>query len=129
IESNQRLARELPRPSKRVGKKRQMESAPLGDAGGGRGPTLDAVNDLIEDLARPNAEMGKVIRAVASGDLTQTMPMEIDGRRLQGQFLENATTVNTLVAQLRLFPSEVTRVAREVGTEGKLGGQAQVKGV
>jgi signal transduction histidine kinase/CheY-like chemotaxis protein/HAMP domain-containing protein len=129
IESNQRLERELQRLSKRVGKEGQMKRAPLGDAGGAWASTLDAVNDLIEDLARPNAEMGKVIRAVASGDLTQTMPMEIDGRRLQGQFLETAKTVNTLVDQLRLFTSEVTRVAREVGTEGKLGGQAQVKGV
>jgi HAMP domain-containing protein/signal transduction histidine kinase/CheY-like chemotaxis protein len=129
IESNQRLERELRRLSKRVGKEGQMRRAPLGDAGGAWAATLDAVNDLIEDLARPNAEMGRVIRAVASGDLSQTMPMEIDGRRLQGQFLETARTVNTLVDQLRLFTSEVTRVAREVGTEGKLGGQAQVKGV
>src|SRR5260370_31873759 len=85
IESNQRLERELQRLSKRVGKEGQMKRAPLGDAGGAWASTLDAVNDLIEDLARPNAEMGRVIRAVASGDLTQTMPMEIDGRRLQGQ--------------------------------------------
>ena len=129
IESNQRLERELQRLSKRVGKEGQIKRAALGDAGGAWATTLDAVNDLIEDLARPNAEMGRVIQAVASGDLSQTMPMEIDGRRLQGQFLETARTVNTLVDQLRLFTSEVTRVAREVGTEGKLGGQAQVKGV
>jgi len=129
IESNQRLERELQRLSKRVGKEGQIKRAPLGDAGGAWATTLDAVNDLIEDLARPNAEMGRVIQAVASGDLSQTMPMEIDGRRLQGQFLDTARTVNTLVDQLRLFTSEVTRVAREVGTEGKLGGQAQVKGV
>src|SRR5437773_2525766 len=74
-------------------------------------------------------EMGRVIRAVAAGDLSQTMPLKIDGRRLQGQFLNTAKTVNTLVDQLRLFANEVTRVAREVGTEGKLGGQAEVKGV
>src|SRR5207249_216802 len=102
--------------------------APLGDAGGAWASTLDAINDLIEDLARPNMEMGRVIRAVAAGDLSQTMPLEIDGRRLQGQFLNTAKTVNTLVDQLRLFANEVTRVAREVGTEGKLGGQAEVKG-
>src|SRR5579859_1955515 len=129
IESNRRLERELQRVSKRVGKEGQIKRAPLGDAGGSWAATLDAVNDLVEDLARPNAEMGRVIRAVASGDLSQTMPMEIDGRRLQGQFLETARTVNTLVDQLRLFTSEVTRVAREVGTEGKLGGQARVRGV
>jgi len=129
IESNQRLERELHRLSKRVGKEGQMKRAPLGDAGGAWASTLDAINDLIEDLARPNMEMGRVIRAVAAGDLSQTMPLEIDGRRLQGQFLNTAKTVNTLVDQLRLFANEVTRVAREVGTEGKLGGQAEVKGV
>jgi len=73
--------------------------------------------------------MARVISSVANGDLSQTMPLEIDGRRLQGQFLDTAKTVNTMVDQLRSFSLEVTRVAREVGTEGKLGGQAQVKGV
>src|SRR5438105_4457173 len=129
IEANQRLEREVQRLSKRVGKEGQMKRAPIGDAGGAWAATLDAINDLIEDLSRPNVEMGRVIRAVAVGDLSQTMPLEIDGRRLQGRFLDTAKTVNTLVDQLRLFTSEVTRVAREVGTEGKLGGQAEVKGV
>src|SRR6202035_1592207 len=97
--------------------------------GGVWASTLDAVNDLIEDLVRPNAEMARVIGAVANGDLSQTMALEIEGRRLQGQFLETARTVNTMVNQLRSFSSEVTRVAGEVGTEGKLGGQAHVRGV
>jgi HAMP domain-containing protein len=129
IESNQRLERELRRLSKRVGKEGQIKRAELADAGGAWASTLDSVNDLIEDLVRPNAEMARVISAVANGDLTQTMAMEIDGRRVQGQFLETAKTVNTMVNQLRSFSSEVTRVAREVGTEGKLGGQARVQGV
>jgi signal transduction histidine kinase/HAMP domain-containing protein len=129
IESNQRLERELTRLSKHVGKEGQVKRAALGDAGGAWATALDSVNDLIGDLVRPNSEMARVISAVANGDLSQTMPMEIDGRRLQGQFLETAKTVNTMVDQLRSFSSEVTRVAREVGTEGKLGGQAQVPGV
>src|SRR4030081_558634 len=129
IESNQRLEREIRRLSKRVGKEGQIKRAGLGDAGGVWAPTLDAVNDLIEDLVRPNTEMARVISAVANGELTQTMALEIEGRRLQGQFMETARTVNTMVNQLRSFSSEVTRVAREVGTEGKLGGQAQVRGV
>src|SRR6202162_660522 len=129
IESNQRLERELRKLSKHVGKEGQTKRAALGDAGGAWATTLDSVNDLIEDLVRPNSEMARVIGAVANGDLSQTMPMEIDGRRLQGQFLDTAKTVNTMVNQLRSFSSEVTRVAREVGTEGKLGGQAQVRGV
>ena len=129
IESNQRLEREIRRLSKRVGKEGQIKRAGLGDAGGVWASTLDAVNDLIEDLVRPNTEMARVISAVANGDLSQTMALEIEGRRLQGQFLETARTVNTMVNQLRSFSSEVTRVAGEVGTEGKLGGQAQVRGV
>src|ERR1700694_3306975 len=129
IESNQRLEREIRRLSKRVGKEGQVKRAGLGDAGGVWASTLDAVNDLIEDLVRPNAEMARVISAVANGDLSQTMALEIEGRRLQGQFLETARTVNTMVNQLRSFSSEVTRVAGEVGTEGKLGGQAEVRGV
>src|SRR5712692_3544710 len=129
IESNQRLERELRRLSKRVGKERQIKRASIGDAGGAWAATLDSVNDLIEDVVRPNSEMARVIGAVANGDLSQTVPMDIDGRRLQGQFLETARTVNTMVNQLRSFAGEVTRVAREVGTEGKLGGQAQVRGV
>jgi signal transduction histidine kinase/CheY-like chemotaxis protein/HAMP domain-containing protein len=129
IESNQRLERELRKLSKHVGKEGQTKRAALGDAGGAWASTLDSVNDLIEDLVRPNSEMARVISAVANGDLSQTMPLEIDGRRLQGQLLDTARTVNTMVNQLRSFSSEVTRVAREVGTEGKLGGQAQVRGV
>src|SRR6202158_4850753 len=129
IESNQRLEREIRRLSKRVGKEGQVKRAGLGDAGGVWASTLDAVNDLIDDLVRPNTEMARVISAVANGDVSQTMALEIEGGRLQGQFLETARTVNTMVNQLRSFSSEVTRVAREVGTEGRLGGQAEVKGV
>src|SRR5258707_180725 len=129
IESNQRLELEVRRLSKRAGKEGQIKRAGLGGAGRVWASTLDAVNDLIEDLVRPNAEMARVISAVANGDLSQTMALEIEGRRLQGQFLETARTVNTMVNQLRSFSSEVTRVAGEVGTDGKLGGQAQVRGV
>src|SRR5205085_1238375 len=67
--------------------------------------------------------------AVAKGDLSQTMSLEIEGRPLEGEVLRTAKTGNTMVDQLGAFASEVTRVAREVGTEGKLGGQAKVKGV
>ena len=73
--------------------------------------------------------MAAVIRGVARGDLTQKVPLEIEGRPLQGEFLETANIVNTMVDQLSSFASEVTRVAREVGTEGNLGGQADVRGV
>ncbi|WP_245340563.1 HAMP domain-containing protein [Mesorhizobium sp. WSM4313] len=80
-------------------------------------------------MVQPTAEVARVIGAVAKGDLSQTMMVEIDGRPLRGEFLRIGKIVNTMVGQLASFASEVTRVAREVGTEGKLGGQARVKGV
>src|SRR5213594_3526714 len=129
IESNQRVEREIRRLSRNVGKEGQVKRAAVGHSGGAWAATLDAVNDLVEDLAQPNTEIARVIGAVANGDLSQTMALEIDGRPLQGQFLTTAKTVNTMVGQLNAFASEVTRVAREVGTEGKLGGQAHVRGV
>src|SRR5690349_18177328 len=88
-----------------------------------------AVNALIDDLGRPTTEIARVIVAVAEGDLSQQLALEIDGRPLRGEFLTIGRTVNTMVDQLSSFADEVTRVAREVGTEGKLGGQAQVPGV
>ena len=84
-----------------------------------------SVNTLIEDLLRPTNEMTRAIAAVAQGNLTQTVRLDVDGRPLEGEFLRSATIVNTMVDQLGVFASEVTRVAREVGTEGKLGGQAR----
>src|SRR5207244_7590943 len=117
------------RLSRNVGKEGQVKRAAVGHSGGAWAATLDAVNDLVEDLAQPNTEIARVIGAVANGDLSQTMALEIDGRPLQGQFLTTAKTVNTMVGQLNAFAGEVTRVAREVGTEGKLGGQAHVRGV
>ena len=92
--------------------------------------SVDAVNTLITDMVHPTAEMARVIgSAVAKGDLGQTMDLENEERPLRGEFLRIGKVVNTMVGQLGSFASEVTRVAREVGTEGKLGGQAQVKGV
>ena len=87
-----------------------------------------SINTLIDDLLWPTAGVTRTISAVAKGDLSQTMRLEIDGRPLKGEFLRSATIVNTMIEQMSAFTSEVTRVAREVGTEGKLGGQAVVPG-
>src|SRR4030088_1769524 len=130
IETNARLGEELTRVGRVVGKQgKTTQRLSLGTATGGWGDAVDTVNDLIEDLVRPTTDMARVIGAVANGDLNQTVPLEIDGRQLQGQFLRTAKTVNTMVTQLDAFAAEVTRVAGEVGTEGKLGGQARVRGV
>ena len=95
-----------------------------------RGPTgARAVNALIDDLAAPTAEIARVIEAVAEGDLSQHMALEIEGRPLRGEYRRIGRTVNTMVDQLSSFADEVTRVAREVGTDGRLGGQADVRGV
>jgi signal transduction histidine kinase/HAMP domain-containing protein len=85
-----------------------------------------SVNTLIDDLLRPTTEVTRAIAAVAQGNLTQTVRLDVDGRPLEGEFLRSATIVNTMIQQLGVFTSEVTRVAREVGSEGKLDGQAQV---
>ncbi|MBX6388644.1 MAG: HAMP domain-containing protein [Frankia sp.] len=100
----------------------------LGGRGGWQNITR-SVNSLIDDLARPTHEVGRVIAAVAQGDLSQHMPLEIGGQPVRGEFLRIGTTVNTMVDQLSSFADEVTRVALEVGSEGKLGGQARVKDV
>ena len=90
---------------------------------------INAVNAMIGDLVQPTTEVARVIGAVAKGDLSQTMQLQIEGRQLRGEFRRIGKVVNTMVGQLGSFASEVTRVAREVGSEGKLGGQANVKGV
>src|SRR4029450_9042515 len=87
-----------------------------------------SVNDLIEDLVDPTIETARVIGAVAQGALSKMMALEINEGPLQGEFLRTARTINTMVDQLSSFASEVTPVAREVGTEGNLGGQSKVKG-
>jgi methyl-accepting chemotaxis protein len=130
MELSERMAGELQRLSRVVGKEGKItQRASIGEVTGSWADKVDAVNALISDLVHPISETSRVIGAVAKGDLSQTMAMEVEGRPLAGEFLRTAKTVNTMVDQLGSFASEVTRVAREVGTEGKLGGQAKVKGV
>ena len=105
------------------------ERLAVGGAVGGWAEQIEAINSLMEDLSKPTIEMGRVIGAVAKGDLTLAVPLEAGGRPLQGEYLRTAKLVNGMVEQLADFSVEVIRVAREVGTEGKLGGQAQVRKV
>src|SRR6186713_2215452 len=90
---------------------------------------VESINSLISDLVHPTIEIAHVISSVAKGNLSQEMPLKIGDHVLQGEFAKIAAEVNDMVKQLNLFSMEVTRVAREVGSEGKLGGQAKVKGV
>ncbi|HEX3156921.1 MAG TPA: HAMP domain-containing protein, partial [Gemmatimonadaceae bacterium] len=126
----QRMVRDLTRLSTTVGREGEM-SARLrwDDVGGDWTVQVEAVNSLVTGLVAPTIEVARVIKAVAEGDLSQKMGLEIDGKLVQGEFLRIGTTVNRMVDQLGAFASEVTRVAREVGTDGVLGGQASVPGV
>src|SRR5207237_497510 len=130
IRTNQRMTQELERIRRVVGKEgRITQRASLGDVSESWSLAIGSINDLIGDLVHPTSEVARVIGAVAKGDLSKTMATEIEGRPLEGEFLSTAKTVNRMVEQLGAFASEVTRVAREVGTEGKLGGQAKVQHV
>ena len=130
VSANQQMARELTRIGQTVGKEgKTRERARFHESRGAWGEMEVSVNTMVEDLLRPTAEVTHAIAAVAQGNLTQTVRLEVDGRPLEGEFLRSAKLVNTMIEQLGVFTAEVTRVAREVGTDGKLGGQALVPGV
>ncbi|MRX49963.1 HAMP domain-containing protein [Paracoccus sp. S-4012] len=98
-------------------------------AAGGWRDAADAVNGLIQGSVAHREAITRVVRGVSAGDLSQSVPLEIGGRQLRGDQLQTAEAVNTMVGRLKSFSAEVSRVAREVGSEGKLGGQARVEGV
>jgi HAMP domain-containing protein/CheY-like chemotaxis protein/signal transduction histidine kinase len=127
VAANERMAKQLENVGQVVGRDgKTRQRVRLGLSGGAWGEMESSVNTLIDDLLWPTREVTRVIGAVAQGDLLQTVRLDVDGRPLKGEFLQSANIVNTMIRQLGVFTSEVTRVAREVGTEGKLGGQAQV---
>src|SRR5712672_1718112 len=127
VSANQRMAEQLDRVGQLVGREgKARHRVKFGLADGAWGEMESSVNTMIDDLIWPTREVTRAVAAVAQGDLLQTVRLDVDGRPLQGEFLQSATIVNTMIKQLGVFTSEVTRVAREVGTDGKLGGQAQV---
>ncbi|MFH8518943.1 HAMP domain-containing protein [Streptomyces gelaticus] len=132
---NLHLTGELARVRRVVGREGKLtERLEMGACEGSWAAAIDASNELVDDLARPVSEVGRVLSAVADGDLEQRMELRSHTsdetvRPLRGEFLKVARTVNSLVDQLSAFTEQVTRVAVEVGTEGKLGGQAQVRGM
>jgi HAMP domain-containing protein/CheY-like chemotaxis protein/GAF domain-containing protein len=130
VTANERMAFELKRVGQAVGKEGKTRERIRVDERRGSWDDMEvSVNTLVEDLLRPTTEVTRAIAAVAQGNLTQTVRLDVDGRPLEGEFLRSANIVNTMIQQLGVFTAEVTRVAREVGTDGKLGGQAQVPGV
>src|SRR5216683_2218877 len=130
VAANERMAQQLEQVGQVVGRDgKTRKRVRFGLSLGAWGDMEASVNTLIDDLLWPTTAVTRAIAAVARGDLLQTVQLEVDGRPLKGEFLRSANIVNTMIKQLSVFTSEVTRVAREVGTDGKLGGQAQVREV
>ena len=130
VAANERMAQQIERVGQIVGRDgKTRKRVKFGLSSGAWGEMESIVNTLIDDLLWPTTAVTRAIGAVAKGDLLQTVRLDVDGRPLKGEFLRSATIVNTMIKQLSVFTSEVTRVAREVGTDGKLGGQAQVREV
>src|SRR5512141_538797 len=130
VAANQRMAQQLERVGQVVGREGKTRQRVRFNLSSGSWADMESsVNTLIDDLIWPTREVTRAVAAVAQGDLLKTVPLDVDGRPLKGEFLRSASIVNTMIKQLGVFTSEVTRVAREVGTEGKLGGQAQVSEV
>src|SRR3984957_9983541 len=130
ISLNEEMMFEFTRAGNTIGKQGKLTQridAPSVKGSWSKG--VESLNALISDLVHPTIEIAHVISSVAKGNLSQEMPLEIGGHVLKGEFSRIAKEVNDMVKQLNLFSMEVTRVAREVGSEGKLGGQAKVKGV
>jgi len=122
---NQSLVGELVRVREAVGQDGRTSERVIDGGGGGWSVAAGAINGLIDDLTRPTTELARVLAAMTEGDLSS----RVSEQPLRGDFARLGHTVNRLLDQLSLFAAEVTRVAREVGTEGRLGGQAHVPGV
>ena len=121
VAANQRMAQQLERVGQVVGREgKTRQRVKFGLSSGSWADMESSVNTLIDDLLWPTREVTRAVAAVAQGDLLQTVQLDVDGRPLGGEFLQSANIVNTMIKQLSVFTSEVTRVAREVGTEGKL---------
>jgi HAMP domain-containing protein/signal transduction histidine kinase/DNA-binding response OmpR family regulator len=130
IDMNERLVAEISSAEKIIGKKGNLSKRiELLDARGDWAGGVTSLNNLISDLTSPTLEIAGMINSVANGDLSKHIPLEISGHPLKGEFLRIAKESNQMLSKLQLFSMEVTRVARQVGSEGKLGEQARIKGV
>ncbi|MDP2338489.1 MAG: HAMP domain-containing protein, partial [Bacteroidota bacterium] len=130
IDINLKIAKAVDKVSKNVGREGKiLQRFPTESWQGSWSDSIESLNNLIDDLVFPTVEITRVITAVSKGDLTQAVTTDTNGKKLEGEFLKSAKTVNAMVEQLNFFTQEVTRVSREVGVDGKLGGQAQVKGL
>lgn len=130
IDMNERFVAEISSAERTIGKRGNLSKRiELSDAKGEWANGVSSLNNLIEDLTSPTLEIAGMINSVANGDLSKHIPLEIKGHPLKGEFLRIAKESNQMLSKLQLFSMEVTRVARQVGSEGKLGEQAKIKGV
>eukprot|EP01112_Ceratiomyxa_fruticulosa_P022014 TRINITY_DN794_c0_g2_i4.p1 TRINITY_DN794_c0_g2~~TRINITY_DN794_c0_g2_i4.p1 ORF type:complete len:491 (-),score=89.98 TRINITY_DN794_c0_g2_i4:52-1524(-) len=131
LDFHHHFCNEIHRMSVLVGKEGKLdERVNIPHTSGSWKECISSINNVISDVVQPTTEVVRVIDAISKGDLSQSIPLEShDGTPLQGEFRRNAELVNNFVDQLNSFTLEVNRVAQEVGSEGKLGGQIQVKGV
>ncbi|MFD2163552.1 HAMP domain-containing protein [Paradesertivirga mongoliensis] len=130
IDINERLVNEICTAEKTIGQRGNLSKRlDLPDFKGEYAVGVKSLNNLITDLTYPTLEIAGLIKSVANGNLSNEVPLEINGQPLKGEFLRIAKESNGMVSQLRLFTQEVTRVARQVGSEGQLGEQAKIKGV
>ena len=119
------FASEVTRVAREVGSEGKLGGqAQVAGVSGTWKDLTDSVNFMASNLTSQVRNIADVTTAVAKGDLSKKITVDV-----RGEILELKDTINTMVDQLNAFASEVTRVAREVGSEGKLGGQAQVQGV
>jgi PAS domain S-box-containing protein len=122
--ANQRTVHQLKRVGEEVGREgKTSQRVKFALSTGGWGEMEASINTLIDDLVWPITALTRAVAAVAEGDLAHTVALGKDGYQLKGEFLQCATTVNAAINQLRICTSEIARAMREVGTEGRLGGQ------
>jgi signal transduction histidine kinase/HAMP domain-containing protein/ActR/RegA family two-component response regulator len=128
IEKNQRLVSEVDRVSRSVALKGELTvQASLGPVGGSWAAAVESLNTLIDSTAYVTTEATRILRLVADGELSRDMTIHVGGHRLNGDFLELGTALNSVVRRLRAVSTGVSRVLREIGTDGKLGAQADVE--
>ncbi|KAB2345229.1 HAMP domain-containing protein [Actinomadura rudentiformis] len=130
LDRNRHLSDELTRVCRNVTREGRLDERLAAGPGSGRWTsTIESANTLLDLITTPLSNTARVLEAVAAGDLSQRADLEVGNRGLHGDLRRAGKATNRMIDQLTLFTSEVTRVARELGTEGRLGGQSKVRGL
>ncbi|MBO2455481.1 HAMP domain-containing protein [Actinomadura barringtoniae] len=130
LDRNRHIADELGRVCRQVTREGRLDERLAASPGPGQWTSsVESANTLLDIITTPLTSTARVLEAVAAGDLSQRADLEVGNRALHGDLRRPAKAANRMIDQLSLFTSEVTRVARELGTEGRLGGQSKVRGL